>query len=61
MKKWQRIDDGLQITKVGFRSVVHKAFIMIAQFTENAKLAKMTDVQAVFLPYGKLKELEGTI
>lgn len=33
--------------------------ISITQFIENARTAKMTDVQAVFLALDKLKELEG--
>lgn len=33
--------------------------ISIAEFIENARNAKMTDVQAVFLAYDKLKQLEG--
>jgi ADP-ribose pyrophosphatase len=28
MKKWQRIDDGSNITKAGFRRITHKTFIM---------------------------------
>lgn len=33
--------------------------ISIAQLFENARLARMTDVQAVFFAYDTLKELEG--
>lgn len=28
MNKWQRVDDGSVVTKTGFRTVVHKTFVM---------------------------------
>lgn len=38
---------------------IEVATISIADFIENARTANMTDVQAVFLAYDKLKQLEG--